>query len=509
MKNTKLLWLTLLLGLLFGACNKNRLDFDHFQGVALEGEALLPLAHSSYSVMELMERFQIDSVITTTASGNMFYHYNYEHLNGVTGEDFMFFSNASYDQYFYFSTPFPLFFQNPIDTVVQVKQTVVLESEHVFVRQATLKSGTFGFSVFSNLGAIQRVVVRSDQIRDAEGNAFQYVYTPEAGNASIDLAGFQWESAEENTLDFDFEVHLSLQGLVNNDLEFHAHTVASNIALSQMTGRVEPYVSRNVIDTVFDLFPDNVMGNLIIEDIDVHLKMRNTFGMASRLVVDTTLIWGPAMAQMSVFDPMPLVIDMEYSPNFQEVYNAYLTGVICTHGGEAYSSSSFVLNPEGLTDWVTVDDTCSLSAHLDALIPFKFLIDDVHYLDTVNMMLSELDSPEWIKKLTLELTLNSTLPFRLNGGFYMYDSERDEVTDILLQNATLLEASYDGQTKTTTVVLEVTEDRLQNVLRSDQIILDLAVDTESQDVSLNVNQTLNFFVKAKVEYDGNVEFEKE
>ncbi len=125
------------------------------------------------------------------------------------------------------------------------------------------------------------------------------------------------------------------------------------------------------------------------------------------------------------------------------------------------------------------------------------------------MMLSELDSPEWIKKLTLELTLNSTLPFRLNGGFYMYDSERDEVTDILLQNATLLEASYDGQTKTTTVVLEVTEDRLQNVLRSDQIILDLAVDTESQDVSLNVNQTLNFFVKAKVEYDGNVEFEKE
>lgn len=509
MKNTKLLWLTLLLGLLFGACNKNRLDFDHFQGVALEGEALLPLAHSSYSVMDLMERFQIDSVITATSSGNMFYHYSYEHLNGVTGDDFMFFSNASYDQHFYFSTPFPLFFPNPIDTMVQLRQTVVLESEHIYVKQAIVKSGTFGFGVLCNIGTVQRVVIRSNEIRDADGNVFQYVYTPEEGNACIDLTGFQWESAEENSLDFDFEVHLSLQGLVSNDLELHAQTVASNVALSWMTGRVEPYVSRNVIDTVFNLFPDNVMGNLIIEDIDVHLKMRNTFGMASRLVVDTTLIWGPDMAQISVFDPMPLVIDMEYSPEFQEVYNAYLTGVICTHGGQAYSSSSFVLNPEASTDWVTVDDTCSLSAHLDAIIPFDFLIDDVHYLDTVNMMLTELDSPEWIKKLTLELTLNSTLPFRLDGGFYMYDSEQDEVTDILLQNATLLEASYDGQTKTTMVVLEITENRLQNVLRSDQIILDLAVDTEAHGVSLNVNQTLGFFVKAKVEYDGNVEFDNE
>ena len=90
----------------------------------------------------------------------------------------------------------------------------------------------------------------------------------------------------------------------------------------------------------------------------------------------------------------------------------------------------------------------------------------------------------------------------------MYDSNTHQVTEVLMDEPTMIQASYDGQATQSTVHIEVTEEKLQHVLNSDGMILDLQLDTEGNKVVLNANQGMQFFSKAKVEYDGIVELEK-
>jgi hypothetical protein len=183
-----------------------------------------------------------------------------------------------------------------------------------------------------------------------------------------------------------------------------------------------------------------------------------------------------------------------------------LDGVLNAHAGNFYITSNFVVNPLGLEDLVTVTDASAIDMRVNVNVPFVFKMDDVHYIDTVNMRLSEISTPEWIKKLTLELTFNSTIPFDLIGNFQMYDSEHNVITDTLLEDATLITASYDGQPSIENVTIEIDGERLQRVMRSNRIILDFDLGNDGRDVVLNANQSLRFNLKAKVEYDGVIEF---
>ena len=122
------------------------------------------------------------------------------------------------------------------------------------------------------------------------------------------------------------------------------------------------------------------------------------------------------------------------------------------------------------------------------------------------MNLANLKVPELIKELTLELTFNSVLPFYLNASFYMFDSETGMITDTLLGDSKVIKASFDGKPVTTEVKLVVDEDRIENVLHSNRIIMSYKLDTENHNLYLNLNQKLDLSVKGRAKYKGNVDF---
>jgi hypothetical protein len=87
----------------------------------------------------------------------------------------------------------------------------------------------------------------------------------------------------------------------------------------------------------------------------------------------------------------------------------------------------------------------------------------------------------------------------------MYNSETEMITDTLLSDSRLIQASFDGHPTTTTVSVDITEARVEHVLHSDRIIMVYELDTDAHDVKLNANQKLDLFTKAKVKYNGVVE----
>lgn len=486
------------------SCQKDHYNVSNVHGVNANGEVLLPLASGDYSLMDMMQRFQIDSLIECNSSGDMTYEYYYERFGAVSGDTLLRFKDWNYHEQFVIEN-LQGGWSHPVDTVVSMSQTILFETDHIHVMSADLKSGRFDISLTANVDALAEVVVTSPNLRDAEGHELSYTFHPQTVPLGFSFEGMSYQTDEANTLQLNYEFHIVANHLLVPEVAIDANVSTTDLALREMRGFVDLYESRDRIDTTFSLFSDNMSGDIKVDDALITLHERNTFGLSARLEVDTALVWGENIPPYSIFSPMPVRIDLPPHDAYCEVYHQPVSGWIDTHMGHALAASTFTVNSDNVSDMVTIYDTCNIDIRVDVSIPFSFNVNNLKYRDTVNMHLDEIEMPELIEELALEVTFNSTLPFELGGKFMLYDSKTERITDVLLDEPVLIAPSYEGQPSMSSVEMVITEDRVEQALQSDRIILCFDLDTDMHDVSLNANQGLRFFAKARVKYDGVVE----
>jgi hypothetical protein len=491
---------------LLPSCKKEHYNVGNVSGVNAEGELLLPIASSSLTMMDMMTRFKMDSIIDCSESGDLSYNIHFEDNDVVNAHGLLRFNDMSHHQHFAFPNPFVAVQPPFADTMIAFEKTFVFESDRVSVLEAVMKMGRFDFQIESNLGNLRRVVLRSPDIKDAMGNDFVLDTEMHGYSFGFDLEGLRYLTDEANSLTFSYELYFRFAPTTEPELFVDVIIQGRDITMHSMRGFLAAYSSRNLIDTVFSLFPGNLTGVMGMEGLRLRISERNTFPLVARLAVDTALVSGEGIEPYSIFDPMPLVVELPSQTVFTEVLDQSLNGKLNSSGGNVYISSEYVVNPMGMAEMVTVVDTCSVDLKIDLNIPFAFEVDDVRYVDTIEMNLSELEMPDLIEKITLELTFNSTLPLNLNGQFYMYDSESGTVTDALLSDTRLIQASFDDQPTTTTVSIDIAEEKIENMLHSDRIIMAYGIDTEAHNVTLNANQKLELFAKARVKYNGIIEY---
>ena len=490
---------------LLASCKKSHYDVTNVHGVNAQGEVLLPIGSKSFTMMDLMERFQVDSLVTCADDGSLSFDYFYEGLGVLSGEEILRFKDLLYEEHYVIDNPNE---ETPAyqDTVLGFQSALVFQADHIEVLEAKMKSGRLDFTVTSNVGVLRRVTLSTPDILDAEGNEFAMDFYPHSGHFSFDLEGLHYHTDVANSLTISYELYCTYVPTTDSELYVDFKLEGSDVAFSEMTGYLEPYDSRNRLDTTFSLFSHNLSGILDVRDVMMRVSERNTFGVDARLIVDTAQVICEGITPYSVFDPMPLVVELPAQNAFGEVFSQPLSGEITPNGGGVAVSSLFIVNTSGMGDLITVYDTCDLDVRVDVSLPFSFIVNDVQYLDTVNLDLTELELPDMIEQLTLELTFNSTLPVDLKGQFYMYDSENEIITDTLIDDGKLIEASYDGQPTQTTLVIDITEERIERVLHSDRIVMRYLLDTDAHNVKLNANQRLTLFVKAKAKYNSVAEF---
>lgn len=492
---------------LLTSCSK-RYDFDNVHGVVMDGELLLPLATASYSLENLMERFKIDTLMSFDENGGMHFVLNYDLEDVVDGRNILRFKNIDVSQQFSIPNPFPNVLPEPIDTTISFTQTINLESDYISVLMAEIRSGRFDFVISSNIMGLNKVVISSSEIKDADGNDMCLVYDHTIGHNSLDLTGLRYETEAENTINLQYEVSFTAHDFTAPELTFGVEFHVADLCVREMMGRVTNYASRKSLDTTFRMFPNKVEGVAGICDAHIKLMERNGFEVAAKLCIDTALIMADGVPAYDVFEQMPTYVDIPKSPIFNEVFNERVRGNLNMVSNYAYASGSFVLNPDGMSEIVYVSDTSTIDVKIAADIPMAFNVENVSYRDTVNMKLSEITYPELIQEIVLDLDFLTDLPFNVGASVMMYDSQNQVVTDTLASNARI-QGSFDGTKKASQIVVKVTEDRVNRVLNSDRIILKFTLDTDARDVVLNFKQSLDFTLKADVKYNGNVEFSNE
>jgi hypothetical protein len=505
MKYNKLFVFLFLLTMLFPACKKDHYNVNNVYGVNAEGEMLLPIGSASFSVEELMQQFNIDSLITCSEDGNLSYSFHFEDFGVVNGENLLRFKDLEYNERFSFENPFPIILPQVFDTMFHFDQTLVFESDNIHVIEAEMKTGHFDFDINSNVGLLRRLVIRSSDIKDEVGHDMLLDFDLNSSDIQFDLDGLHYKTDTANTLRLGYDVYVRLQSIPDQELFFEVDVNGSELAIKEMSGYVDTYESRNVIDTTMNLFPGNASGSLQVQGARLRLSERNTFNLEARLDVDTAWIIDDNHVPFPIFGPQPVSVDIPSLPSFGQVFERNLNGKFMANETGLYATSNFIVNPSGMSDLVSVSDTCVIDVMIDTEIPFAFAMDDVRFVDTTDLKL-KIDAPEQIEKLTLELTFNSTIPLSLNAQFFTYDSETGQITDALVAEDRLINASYDGHPVTSEVTLEVTKDKVEHLVHSDRLISIYEIDTEAHDVCLKGEQQLGVFIKARVKYDGVVEF---
>ena len=505
MRTSKILLTTLFLVLLVVSCKKDHYDVGNVHGVNAEGEMVLPIGSGSFTVTELMQQFNIDSMITCSENGVLAYGIHFEDLGVVNGENLLRFNDLEYHERFSVENLIPIVLPQAIDTMFHFEQTIVFESDNIHVMEAEMKSGHFDFDVNTNVGLLRRLVIHSSDITDDGGHALELDFDLNSNDIQFDLDGLHYETDTANTLQLGYDVYVRLQSLPAQELFFEVDVKGSELAIKEMSGFVDSYESRNVLDTTMNLFPGNASGSLQVQGARMRLFERNTFDLEARLDVDTAWLIADDDAPYPVFGPQPVSVDIPSQTSFGQVFERSLSGKISANETGLYTTSSFIVNPSGMSDMVFVSDTCVIDVMIDAEIPFAFTVNDVRFVDTTNLNL-KIDAPEQIEKLTLELTFISTIPLGLNAQFFAYDSETGQITEALVAEDRLINASYDGRPVTTDVTLEITGEKVEHVNHSNRLISIYEIDTDAHDVCLKGLQQLSLFVKARVKYKGTVEF---
>ena len=505
MRTSKIVLTTLFLVLLVVSCKKDHYDVGNVHGVSAEGEMVLPIGSGSFTVTELMQQFNIDSMITCSENGVLAYGIHFEDFGVINGENLLRFKDLEYHERFSFENFIPIDLPQAIDTMFHFEQTIVFESDNIHVVEAEMKSGHFDFDVNTNVGLLRRLVIHSSDITDNGGHDLELDFDLNSNDIQFDLDGLHYETDTANTLRLGYDVFVRLQSIPNQELFFEVDVKGSELAIKEMSGFVDTYESRNVLDTTMYLFPGNASGSLQVQGARLRLFERNTFDLNARLDVDTAWLIADDHIPYPVFGPQPVSVDIPSQNTLGQVFERSISGKISANETSLYTTSSFIVNPSGMSDMVSVSDTCVIDVMIDAEIPFAFTIDNVRFVDTTDLNL-KIDAPEQIEKLTLELTFTSTIPLGLNAQFFAYDAETGQITEPLVAEDRLINASYDGKPVTTDVTLEITGEKVEHVNHSNRLISVYEIDTDAHDVCLKGQQRLSLFVKARVKYKGTVEF---
>ena len=153
-------------------------------------------------------------------------------------------------------------------------------------------------------------------------------------------------------------------------------------------------------------------------------------------------------------------------------------------------------------EMVTLCDTATIGLNIDGVLPISFKIPEVTYEDTLDLDVSGISAPELIKEVLLHADFASELPFNFKAQ--LLTMEDGVTTDSLFVTPPIIQGSFDGGRAITNTEIPITHQKLDHLMNANHMLLRLGVDTEQNQVTLNLKDKLSLTLRADVVYDGDI-----
>lgn len=372
------------------------------------------------------------------------------------------------------------------DTVVDVDKfmTIPFHYDGFVIDEVVMRKGlmNFEFDVQPALEHLKKIEVYSNQIVSEDGEPI-VIGIDSKGRKSVNLADYRIVP-EDDTVAFGARITLHIENGVypGGDYVCDLNGGLQNVGFKTIYATVT-----KALDSIYNDYADidfginGLSGSAYLPVPRINLTYRNTFGLSASSDV-TTLEF--------VNSRTGLVTDLLAADHWVET--------VGPTNGEYVSKriGNFVDNIDALAgytrldfngrvimampgDKITVSDTSSIDVIADIEMPFSFKISDLRYTDTIDVQFDGNGiSTDLIDSLYFCLDVNNRIPLEVDvQALFM---KNGVVIDSLFRgnhvihyNANPYDHSYSS------IECYVTDQKMRNVLRSNQMILRLGVSTES------------------------------
>lgn len=502
-----------LMALLMFSCNKNRFDFDHIESVEGSGQWKLPIGTMHTTLDKVLHQFAENDWIDTASNGNLqvFYHFGVDNI--LTGADLMTLGTLNFSFESNLENPFPgVSLPQPIDTVFYFHQTLEVVGDSVGIETAIIESGQLIMQIITNLANVSEIFLSSPDIRKPDGDT---LYSQSIGNSAcvVDLAGATFTmhdpvtGAPDSTLVLNYGIRCQLTGMDIPMFNVQSIVGINDLRLSYISGYIDSFVYDFSFDTAFNLPFTNIEGEMKLVGAQIEINEKNTFGnLCAALVVDEAEFYGGGAIPSPIFHEYPMVLQVMPSDTYVNVFPESTIDLgFNTKYDAVRFHASLDLNPNGVDQLVSIDKSSALGLETNVTIPMQFNVPGVYYLDTIDVNMSEIEAPEILKEILLTLLIDSEMPFNLDAQFYTLNPHTGAISDSLLVNPMHIGGSFNGTPVHTETAISVTKERLAHLVESGQLVMRFGVNTDGNDVILNLDNGLTVTLKADVIYGGEVD----
>ena len=490
------------------SCNKNRFDFNHLESVEGSGQWKLPIGTAHTTLGDVLTQFNDNGLISPDEDGNLQVAYSFQLNNLIKGANFLSLGSLNFSTTFEFDNPLPgIVLPVAIDTMVHLSQEIRIDADSATIESAVVKTGTLNFVFHQNFGQIDSIVISSHDITMLGGDTLRSTME------EIDLAGATFRLHDENgvadsTLVLNYDVYYKLSGSEVPKFELQTLIGLNNLKLQELSGYVDQFVYDFALDTALSLPLGNLQGELDLVGTKISIKEKNTFvNFRAILGIEQAEFYGANAGSSPLFNHYPYVLDIIPTNTFYNIMDEETLNI--NYKTDYYGfrfNGSIDFNPAGTESLIVIYDTSSISLGVDAVIPMRFNIPNVTYVDTLDLNLNDISAPELVEKIVLNIMFESEMPFNLSAQFYTFNSKYGVVTGTLLDNELVINGSFDGAPVPSEANITLDHDLLKKLLEADKLIMRYAVNTANQDVNLNLDNGLGLTLKADVFYGGSLDF---
>ena len=500
-----------LLALLLFSCNKNRFDFDHLESIEGSGQWKVPVGSMRTTLGSVLDQLVESDLISYDDDGNIQICYEFEIEKVLKGTAFLNLGNLDFTTHVKATNPYSgVVLPAPIDTIFCFSQSMRISTDSAGIEVAIMNSGEMLMSMETNLGNVTEIVLSSSDIIMPGGDSLVRHFNQVTGNV-VDLSGASFTLRDDNgvadsTLVLNYVVHYQLSGSDLPEHDVTTHVSLNRLKIKQISGYIDSFVYEFTYDTTFNLPLGNVQGQLKLVGAKVEIDERNTFdNLQAKLQVNQAEFYGGGAVPAPIFNYYPFEINVVSTPTYTNVMPVETIDLEFDTKFDAFRLSAVLqLNPDGTDRLISIYDTSALDLKVNAVVPMRFNVPGISYVDTLDLELSDIVTPDLIKEVVLSIVFDSEFPFNLDGQLYMFNSQTGRVTDSIMIKPLHVDGSFSGEPVYSSAEISLTDSRMTHFMEADKLIMHVGVDTDNNDVLLNLDNSLGMTVKADVIYDGEI-----
>lgn len=496
-----------LIALLVVSCNKNRFDFDNLNAIEGSGQWKLPIADVDISLQQVLEQVNSHGLINYDADGNMFIGYDFVLNNLIKGSSFLNLRAYEFDADLTIENTLAgsgITIPGGLDTTFYFRQKIELSTDSVSgIDYLIIESGTIGLIPTSNMFTINDWRISSSDIT----NPLWPGDTLNDEAFHVDLTGARF-NLQNDSLVLNYKLRCTVDNsiLEQPDLQIHAKLQFKDLKIAELGGRVVVDPVSFDYDTAFYLPINNLSGHMELVGTELNIRHKNTFGdLTASLTLDTVEFYGGNATPSPLFPDGFVPLDLDPTGNEYVGTSYYPQFDISTEHNAFRLRGDAIINPGGESQLIKIYNNSTIGLGFNVKVPFSFANTTVDYLDTFALDLSKVEVTEFIKEIVLNIDFNSKFPFNLNAQLYTMD-ENGHMGEAILDSELAINKWTPGSPVVpTSTTVTVTQERLDNLIKSKNLILKAALNTGSTSSTINLNNSLGLIIKADVIYGGELD----